>query len=246
MKLYKADLHIHTSLSPCGDLEMSPAAIIKEAYAKGLDIIGVSDHNTTRHARSMTELGREKGIYVLPGVEINTREEIHCLAFFENPDFTGKFQEYLDLYLPDIKNDPVRWGYQVELDRAENIIYEEHKMLYNGIDQSLEEVEQKVHELAGLFIPAHVDRQKNSLLSQLGFIPDGIRADAIEISRRSDPAEFLSAYPEFTKYQAITSSDAHYLADIGAVHTLIRMKALDFSEIRKAFRKLNGRYVTPG
>ena len=133
MNDYRADLHIHSVLSPCGDLDMSPLAIVREACRKGLDIIGISDHNTTRHAALMTELGRENGLFVLPGVEINTKEEIHCLAFFETLDILNKFQNYLDMHLPDIKNDPVKFGYQVELDRDEHIIYEEEKMLFNAI-----------------------------------------------------------------------------------------------------------------
>jgi len=49
MKTYRADLHIHSVLSPCGDLDMSPVNIVEEASRKGLDIIGITDHNTTRH-----------------------------------------------------------------------------------------------------------------------------------------------------------------------------------------------------
>ena len=45
---FKADLHIHTVLSPCGDLEMSPTAIVDRALSRGLDMIAISDHNTTR------------------------------------------------------------------------------------------------------------------------------------------------------------------------------------------------------
>ena len=44
---FKADMHIHSVLSPCGDIEMSPSAIVAQAKAKGLDIIGLTDHNST-------------------------------------------------------------------------------------------------------------------------------------------------------------------------------------------------------
>ncbi len=243
MNEYRTDLHIHTVLSPCGDLEMSPTAIIREAIRKGLDIIGVSDHNTTRHARLMTELGKENGIFVLPGVEINTSEEVHCLAFFESLEITEEFQKFMDRYLPLTKNDPVKFGYQVELDREERIVFEEERLLFNAINRTLEETEQMVHDLNGLFIPAHIDRAKNSIMSQLGFMPEGLKPDAIEISRRSKVDDYLQEHPEFRKYTVITSSDAHYLPDIGIVHTRLRMKERSFGEIRDAFRKLNGREV---
>ncbi|HYW94633.1 MAG TPA: PHP domain-containing protein [Bacteroidales bacterium] len=240
---YRADLHIHTVLSPCGDLEMSPAAIIHEACRKGIDIIGISDHNSTRHAVMTAEIGRENGIFVLPGVEINTEEEVHCLAFFENSDQLDKFQAYLDDHLPDIANDPVKFGYQVVLDRKERIIYEEGRLLFNAIKQPLELVEQRVHALGGLFIPAHIDRPKNSIMSQLGFFPRDLPVDAVEISRRTKPGEYLDLHPEIKSHVVITSSDAHYLADIGAACTTFRMKSRSFDEIRKAFMMLNGREV---
>jgi predicted metal-dependent phosphoesterase TrpH len=92
MNVYKADLHIHTVLSPCGDLEMSPSNIIRQAKEQKLDIIGITDHNSTRHCKLTAELGERQGIFVLTGVEITTREEVHCLAFFEKPESIDIFR----------------------------------------------------------------------------------------------------------------------------------------------------------
>jgi len=86
MNTYRADLHIHSLLSPCGDLEMSPANIVSEASKMGIDIIGITDHNTTRHCNLISRLAADKGIFVMQGAEITTREEVHCLVFFENTD----------------------------------------------------------------------------------------------------------------------------------------------------------------
>jgi hypothetical protein len=38
LKLYKADMHIHTCLSPCGDWGMSPKRIVEKSLEKKLDI----------------------------------------------------------------------------------------------------------------------------------------------------------------------------------------------------------------
>ncbi|HSN49606.1 MAG TPA: PHP domain-containing protein, partial [Bacteroidales bacterium] len=105
MKFLRADLHIHTVLSPCGDLDMSPVNIVSEAAIRGLDIIGITDHNTTRHCELIKKLASEKGIYVMQGAEITTKEEVHCLVFFENTDELIELQEFLDRNLPDILND---------------------------------------------------------------------------------------------------------------------------------------------
>ncbi len=92
MKTYRADLHIHTLLSPCGDLSMTPANIVSEALRKKLDIIGITDHNSTRQAGLVGMLGAREGLFVLQGAEVSTREEVHCLVFFENPAELELFQ----------------------------------------------------------------------------------------------------------------------------------------------------------
>lgn len=59
MKQYLADLHIHTCLSPCGSLEMSPSEIVRRSLAKGLDAIAITDHNTPYNARRFNPLARD-------------------------------------------------------------------------------------------------------------------------------------------------------------------------------------------
>jgi hypothetical protein len=243
MKKFRADLHIHTLLSPCGELEMSPGNIVSEAEKKGLDIIGITDHNTTRHCALISRLAAEKGIFVMTGAEITTKEEVHCLAFFENTDALNKFQEFLDSNLPEILNDPLIFGDQVQVDEKENIIYEEKKLLIIALSRSIREVEQFVHGLNGLFIPAHIDRTKNSIYSQLGFLPENLSADALEISRASAPWRFALSHPEIKGYSVISSSDAHYMSDIGIVNTSFMLEEPSFSEIRLALQGTNDRKV---
>jgi len=241
MKFLKADLHIHTVLSPCGDLEMSPARIVAEKKKKKLDIIGITDHNTTRHCLLISELAKDKGIYVLPGAEVNTKEEVHCLAFFENTDTLSIFQDFLDENLPDIMNDPDRFGYQVQVDEEEMIIYEEKKLLLNAIKKNITEVEKFVHSLKGLFIPAHIDRKKNSIYSQLGFMTADLKADALEISRASSPKVFTELHPEIKEFSILRNSDAHLLKDIGAASSVFQVEEPTFAEIFMAIKGLNGR-----
>lgn len=243
MNEYRVDLHIHTVLSPCGDLDMSPKRIIWEAEAKGLDIIGISDHNSTRQAGLVKELGEERGIMVLKGAEVNTREEIHSLTFFENDDDLKLFQEYLDDKLIKIKNNPSAFGYQIVVNREEIIEYEEKWSLVSALDVSLEELAEKVHELNGLFIPAHIDRFVTSIYSQLGVFPEGLKADALEISWRTKPEIFLKTHPEIADYTIVTNSDAHYPEDIGRKYNIFRMKNKSFNEIRLALQNEGGRGV---
>ncbi|HOI86451.1 MAG TPA: PHP domain-containing protein [Lentimicrobium sp.] len=195
MKEFRADLHIHTVLSPCGSLEMSPRNIVREALKKKIDIIGITDHNSTRQCRMVALEADKAGLTVYTGVEITTREEVHCLAFFETFDILEQFQEYLDEHLPEIKNDPDRFGYQVVVDENENIVYEEPKLLISGLSNGINQIGEKVRSLNGLFIPAHVNRPKFSLISQLGFIPPDLKADALELSRHTSKEEFVEQFP---------------------------------------------------
>jgi len=243
MRYFRADMHIHTVLSPCGDLDMSPANIVSKAALKGLDIIGITDHNTTRHCELISRLAVEKGIFVMQGAEVTTKEEVHCLAFFENTDALKTFQEFLDTNLPDIPNDPEIFGYQVQVDENEIIIFEEKKLLINAISKTMKEVEVFVHNLDGLFIPAHIDKMKNSIYSQLGFLPEDLIADALEVSRISSPEKFSAGHPEINRFSLIRSSDAHYPEHIGIAFTDYYIEKRSFSEIKMALNRVNGRNV---
>jgi PHP family Zn ribbon phosphoesterase len=244
MNKYRADLHIHTLLSPCGDLEMSPANIIAKAREKGLDIIGITDHNTTRHCKLIRKLAEPAGIFVLMGAEVTTREEVHCLAFFENDDQLSEFQVYLEKHLPPIPNNIEKFGYQVVVDEDEQIIDEIDFLLISALDQSIEQVEKKVHSLGGIFIPAHIDRPSYSIISQLGFIPADLLIDGIEISANckvQSVAPFLGKQSEST---IIRNSDAHYTVDVGKVFTTFEMVHRNFKEVIFALHGILGRNVT--
>lgn len=235
--LIRADLHIHTTLSPCGDLDMSPATIIHMAKEKELDVIGITDHNSTRQSGIIRDYGKEKGILVLTGAEVTTQEEVHCLAFFEHDEALNEFQHYLDIHLPDIQNNPDKFGYQVVADIQDEIVYEEPKLLISALDQTIEEVNKMVRSLNGIFIPAHIDKSRFSILSQLGFVPRDLDYDALEISPNTTREGFLSLHPELKQSAFIQSSDAHYPEDIGKVFTLLQPSNLTFEAIRESIRK---------
>lgn len=223
---------------------MSPANIIYEASRKGIDIIGITDHNTTRHCKLISRMAAEKGIFVMQGAEVTTKEEVHCLAFFENSDTLDLFQSFLDDNLPDIPNHPAFFGQQVQVDENEIIVYEEKRLLLNALSKSMVEVEAFVHSLNGIIIPAHIDRMKNSIYSQLGFLPENLKADGLEVSKATTPAKFSISHPEIMKFPLVRSSDAHFPNDIGTGTTSFLINNPSFSEIKLALKGINGRKVT--
>lgn len=243
MNTYRADLHIHSVLSPCGDLGMSPGNIVNRAAEIGLDMIAVCDHNHCGHARLTRELGSSLGIWVLYGAEINTLEEVHCLTFFDTDEQLDAFQEELENNLTKIPNLSSQFGPQVIVDARERIIEEIKHSLYPGLKWSIEEAANVVHRLGGIFIPAHVDRFMNGLYAQLGLFPEGLDADAIEISRHNSRELAVQKYPELQAFTLIQNSDAHFIEDIGRAGNRYRMKSRSFNEFRMALKGEEGRSV---
>ncbi len=243
MNRYRADLHVHTVLSPCGDLDMSPVNIVDIAARKGIDILGITDHNSTKHGALIKKMAEQEGIFVLCGAEVTTKEEIHCLAFFEKNETLELFQEYLDKHLADVKNKPEIFGYQIVVDEAEQIVEEVDRLLISALNQTIDEVEAKVHSLGGLFIPAHIDRPAYSLFSQLGFMPPGLKVDALEVSKQSSPEKLVQQYPDLADYPFIQSSDAHFPEQLGTRMCAFQMHTRSFAEIGKALKGEEGRKV---
>ncbi len=231
---WKADLHIHSTLSPCGSLYMSPRAIVEEARKKGLDLIAVTDHNSCGNLVYVERVAREEGIVLVPGLELQTEEEVHLLAYFQTLDHALAFGEEIYTYLPDVKNDPDYFGDQVVVDEEDNIVAVEEKLLINSLLLSIDQCVEMVDRYGGISIPAHVDRETFGIINQLGFVPDYLGFKAVEISRAITPQEARARWPELERYTLVGSSDAHYLEDIGRVVTHFFMEEHSWEELLDA------------
>lgn len=226
--LKKVDLHNHTLLSPCGSLSMTPWEIVATAKKQEIDVLGITDHNTTRQVALVKEIAEREGIFVLQGVEVTTKEEVHCLCFFPTKETLDEFQDYIDLHLPDIKNRPGLFGDQIVVNEQEEIIYEESKLLLIALKQNIDEVACETHRLGGLFIPAHINRKQYGLLSQLGFLPPSLDVDALEII----PSLPLDATIP-NHILRLQNSDAHHLENIGQRFNLFDMEEVSFESIKE-------------
>ncbi len=242
MRSYRADLHIHSCLSPCGDWAMSPRDIIARSCESGLDIIALCDHNSAENAGAAMAAGEAAGLYVIPGMEICSREEVHVLGLFETLEQALSMQEMVYAHLPG-QNTPELWGYQVVANEKNEVLYENQRLLIGATTLYLDAVVEAVHERGGLCVAAHVDRPAFSIISNLGFIPPDLRFDALEVSPQVPLGEARSRVPGVAPYACITSSDAHYPADIARVSTSFVLQAPAFAEIRMALQGQNGRRI---
>ena len=110
MKIH-CDLHIHSCLSPCGDMLMTPNNIVGMAFIKQLDAIAVCDHNTAENLPAVKEAADMMGVVLLPGMELTTREEAHMLAYFPDVDSALAFSREVHAHLPPIQNRPEFFGH---------------------------------------------------------------------------------------------------------------------------------------
>lgn len=203
------DLHIHSALSPCGDMDMTPNNIVNMSLLKGLEIIAVSDHNSCGNVRAVTEAAAGR-LLVVPAMEIETAEEVHMLCLFETVENAEDMQALVKANLPDIKNRPEIFGRQCFMDNEDNITGEAETLLLSAAALSIYEVVSAAKERGGLAIPAHIDRSSYSVISNLGFIPPDLYVPAVEITAKNVGKWSVDYADKFV----LTNSDAHYLGDI--------------------------------
>lgn len=238
---WEADLHLHSVLSPCGDLEMSPTAIVRRAREVGLSLVALTDHNTAENGGALRVAASEMKVDALYGLEVRSEEEVDLLCLFDDLDAAMGLQETAYAALPDIPNDPLLFGDQVVVDRDERIIRVETRLLIGAVALPLQDVVREVHRRDGLAIPAHVDRSVNSLTSQLGFPPAGCAFDAMEVSPFGKEEKVRVLCPWLCDYPIVRFSDAHFLGEIGRQRTRFRVCAPAVDEIRMALRGEGGR-----
>jgi hypothetical protein len=244
MLTFRADLHLHTLLSACAEVEMIPPLIVDEALRKGLDVIAVTDHNATGNAEAVMKAAEGTGLTVLPGMELQTREEVELLCIFDSMEQAEAWQAKVDSWLPSMKNDAERFGPQFVVDAEGDFVREDTRMLQAPALVALEEAARAARELDGLVIPAHIDRQAKGLIPVLGFWPPDLEVDAAEVSYNIRPSQARERYPSVPEIPLISSSDAHWLDWIGKVITVFELTAEpSIGELRRAFQGLNDRRV---
>ena len=211
----KFDLHIHSCLSPCANLEMSPGEIVARAKQAGMDGIALTDHQSARNCPAIAECAKRAGLACLYGLEVQTAEEVHTVALFDTVEQALAMTDFVYAAMPKRVNDPETFGDQPVVTWDDDIVEMEWRILAMGCRRTIPETAAKAHGLGGLYIAAHVDRPNFSCLGTLGAIPDGC-FDAVELSRTADETIWL---PKTAGYAATRSSDAHNLDDVARVWT---------------------------
>lgn len=244
MQYYWVDLHIHTTLSPCGELEMGAPEIVGRAREAKLDIIAISDHNICDNYPAVAECAAGNPV-VFPAIEVQTAEDIHVLTVFPDYAIAAEYQKWLWLRMPPTPNDPDIFGYQVVVDAHNEIIRMEDTLLIQGVGYEVDEVVSKAHEFGAIVALAHVDRPAFSYPAVLGPFAQDYPVDAVEISCRLNSDEANVWRERYPKKTFIRSSDSHTLDTLGRMNaTKMYMEAPTFDEVKKALAGIDGRRVS--
>ncbi len=230
-----ADLHLHTVLSACAEVEMIPPLIVRRALELGLDWLAVTDHNSAANVRAVCAAAEGSGLAISPGLEVESREEVHIVCLFDAAEQAEAWAEVISQHLPPLRNDERHFGAQFVVDATGDYVRSEERLLQTSVDLSVEEIVRGVAALGGLAIPAHVDRPANSLLVNLGFVPVGLDIAGLEISARTSGAQFRQAHPELAHLGLLCSGDAHRLSEMVRRTMVVSRRPL-VAELAQALR----------
>jgi len=240
LKTYVAELHVHTVLSPCAAVEMIPPLIVREALDKGINLIAITDHNSSANVEAVQKAAEGTNLAVLPGMEVQTSEEVHLLCLFDTLVQLASWQRVIDERLPSVENNIEYFGEQFVVDESGEFIRRETRLLSTSANLSLSEAVGSVLELGGMAIPAHVNRKHFSLIANLGFVPPDLAVDALEINRHVGPPEARERFPQIKDFTLIQNGDVHQLNEfLGA--NIFQVTAPTIAELRLALHSEGGR-----
>lgn len=209
------DLHIHSCLSPCGDDDMTPGNIVGMAAIKGLDVIAVTDHNSCKNCPAVMKLAAQYGILAIPGMELTTAEEVHAVCLFPELSAALDFDRFVYEKLIKFPNREDIFGKQQIMNEEDICIGTEPNLLINSTSLSFDELWDIVAgQYGGIMIPAHIDKNANSLLSNLGFVPPESQFRTVELHDMEKLSKLQKSNPYLTQCRTICNSDAHYLEHI--------------------------------
>lgn len=209
MKIYY-DLHIHSALSPCGSDDMTPNNILNLAMLCGLDVIAISDHNSVGNIETFINVSKQEGFpLVIPAMELTTQDDIHILMLFYTLNDAKECGKYVYDKLIKVKNNIKIFGNQNYLDVNDQTISNEETLLITATQIPTDDVIQLAKKFNAVAVPAHVDKQANSMISVLCEIPKSFNFSTVEISRNCSKEVKQDLINQ--GYKILHNSDSHYL-----------------------------------
>ncbi len=228
MGRYYYDFHIHSCLSPCADDDMTPNNIVNMAIINGLDVIAVTDHNSTGNSAAIIEAGKNVGLLVIPGIEVTTVEEIHIICLFPQLQLAEAFGNYVYNNMLEIENKAYIFGNQFYMDKDDNEVDTEQRLLITASNIGIYDIVELVSEYQGVAILAHIDRQANGVIGVLGDIDPLMGFRVAEVAETDHPLKYIEHYPHLL---FLKGSDAHNLLSISDKKHYLELEGLSTENV---------------
>ena len=242
MNRYFYDLHIHSCLSPCADDDMTPNNIAGMAALKGLNILALTDHNTTKNCPAFFEACKRQGIIPIAGMELSTAEDIHLVCLFPELEDAMRFGDEIRERLMPINNRPEIFGNQLILDGEDEIIGEEERLLISATDLPIEDAVALARSFGAHVHPAHIDRTSNGIVAILGDVPPDYGFAVFELREKENMQKLSQTVEELNADSMIICSDAHHLWDISEAENFVMIDDEPYSSAlvrKKLFERLD-------
>ncbi len=227
MEGFYYDLHVHSCLSPCADDDMTPANIAGMASVSSLDIVALTDHNSTKNCPAFFRAAEKFGVVPIAGMELTTSEEIHVICLFKTLDSAMEFGERVDEQRIPVKNKKKIFGAQLIMDENDEIIGEEENLLINATNLTLDGAFDLVELFGGVCYPAHIDRESAGIVAVLGAFPDNPPYRAFELHDGEKLSEYKLRFPNLEKCRYVVSSDAHNLWSMSEGENKLELQLAD-------------------
>jgi len=243
MGRYYYDLHVHSCLSPCGDDDMTPANIAGMAVVNGLQIVALTDHNSTANCPAFYAQAKKNGLIPVAGMELTTSEDVHVVCLFPTLEEAMAFGETVEKRRIRIRNKADIFGRQQVMDENDQVVREEEDLLINATTVSIEEAFGLVQSFGGICYPAHIDRSSNGMVAVLGSFPQSPAFTAYELNDPTSYRIYTSMFPHIRPLAHVLSSDAHYLWDMSEADHWLELEDEPYSSDRvrqSLFRYLRG------
>jgi len=244
MRLVRADLHVHTVLSPCGGLDMGAPDLVARALDLGIDVLAVTDHNTSRNAPAVQKAAEGKSLLVLAGLEVQSSEDIHAVTLFGAPEEALDFEAWLWEGFPKTLNRQDLFGPQILIDHENQILGEEPILLVQGARHGIDAIVREARQRGGICFLSHIDREAFSYPAILGPIPSDYPVDALELTCRITTEKVRPFRAEHPNLPLLRNSDAHSLDQMDPnCSTVFRVEEASFLELKLAIVGKAGRAV---
>lgn len=228
MNPYYYDLHIHSCLSPCADNDMTPANIAGMAALNGLNIVALTDHNSTKNCPAFFAAAKKNGLIPVAGMEMTTAEDVHIVCLFPTLEAAMEFDREYTGYRVLYANRPEIFGDQLIMDENDEVIGHEENLLLNASTLSIEESVTLAGKYGAAVFPAHIDRDENGIISALGSLPESPEFSCVEFRDNGNIPAYAEKY-NLGEKKILTDSDAHYLWDIHEAENALMLEDEPYS-----------------